>query len=81
MALFEDLFELVDCRGLLDECKTNPNSREREDSKSLHMLHLTTPINQSRSNSAQSLEVVAAHVCVKTTAETDSLHSYVVDLL
>ena len=44
------------------------------------MLHLTTPFNQSRSNSAQSLQVVAAHICVKTTAETDSLHLYVVDL-
>ena len=50
-------------------------------SKSLHMLHLTTPFNQSRSNSAQSLQVVAAHICVKTTAETASLHLYVVDLL
>ena len=49
-------------------------------SKSLHKLYLTTPFNQSRSNSVQSVQVVAAHICVKTTAETDSLHLYVVDL-
>ena len=90
-AIFTSLFrlfsslveELVRTRRLprsFGRVQTTPHWREREDSKSLHKLHLTTPINQSRSNSAQSLHVVAAHICVKTTAETDSLHLYVVDL-
>ena len=69
--------ELVRTRRFPRSCgrvQTTPHWREREDSKSLHKLHLTTPINQSPvSNSAQSLQVVAAHICVRPKAETNSL--------
>ena len=75
----KNFFKLVDCQGLVHECKQFQTGF-RKTSKSLHLLHPTTPFNQSRSNSAQSLQVVAAHICVKTTAETDSFHLYVVDL-
>ena len=78
--LSKNFFELVDCQCRLDECKQLQTGENEKKSNSLHMLHLTAPFNQSRST-AQSLQVVAAHICVKTTAETDSLHLYVVDLL
>ena len=91
-AIFTSLFrlfsslveELVRTRRLprsFGRVQTTPHWREREDSKSLHKLHLTTPINQSRSNSAQSLHVVAAHICVRQKAETGSFFLCVVDLL
>ena len=77
--------ELVRTRRFANAVWTSANNSKQarmgKYSKNLHLLHLTTPFNQSRSNSVQSLQVVAAHICVKTTAETDSLHLYVVDLL
>ena len=80
-SLSKNFFELVDCRGLVHECKQLQTGENEKDSKSLHRAHLTTPSNQSRSNSAQSLQVVATHICVRQKAETDRLLLCVIDVL